>query len=257
MYRGAERLRGSIRAAQVVACAVLLAVMCGFAFLQLRENIWMGRGAADTSASLAPLESAFDRVPTVLVVGDSFAGGTGDPSIEIYPNILARRMGWDLALDAQGGTGFVNARQIPGTIATNRVPFIERLDDDARMYNPDIVIVDGGRNDLTTAPSVVVPAADAYLKKVHALWPNAKVVVIIPSYVSADVPVTYAPVAAGLRSSAAEIGASVIDPVEEGWYRGVELEPMLWLDGIHLSGPGNAYYADKISADLTSMGMAN
>ena len=69
----------------------------------------------------------FPDKPTLLVVGDSYAGGV-DPRAVNYPQLVADEMGWNLALDAQGGTGFVHGID---NLSPPRVPFIDRLDRDA------------------------------------------------------------------------------------------------------------------------------
>ena len=49
----------------------------------------------------------------------------------------------------------------------------------------------------------------------------------------------------------------MIDPVAQRWYRDVDVKPLLWLDGIHLNGDGETYYADKIIENLKQMGFAS
>jgi len=202
------------------------------------------------------LEQMFDRKPTLLVVGDSPAPGTGDPSIVTYPYLLADKMGWNLALDGQVGTGFVNGID---SVSPPRVPFIDRLDGDAATYasHVEYVLVDGGRNDLGLPPERVVAAADEYIKKVHSDWPNAKIIIILPTFPTPDVAANYPAVSQGLRRTAETVGAYVIDPVEQRWYRGIDVKPLLWHDGIHLNGKGETYYADKIIENLKQMGFGS
>jgi lysophospholipase L1-like esterase len=205
---------------------------------------------------IANLTQMFDHKPTLLLIGDSFAGGTGDPSFPTYPNLVARKEGWNLGLDAQGGTGFIhrvdNATP-PG------VPFMERLDRDAAIYRyrVDYVLIDGGRNDLGDPPEPVLAAADEYIKKVRSIWQNAKIVIVLPSYVTRDVASNYPVLAQGLRGTAESVGAQVIDPVAQRWYRDGDLKRLLWKDGVNLSGDGNAYYSGKVIENLTRMGVAS
>src|SRR5579884_2080165 len=79
----------------------------------------------------------FDYQPTLLAVTDS--------SSSFYPYLVALAMGWKLVLDAQGSTGFVRGAD---DTSSPRVPFIDRLNQDAATYYVDHVMVDGGRNDL-------------------------------------------------------------------------------------------------------------
>jgi lysophospholipase L1-like esterase len=199
------------------------------------------------------IENLKQMFPTLLVVGDSYAGGV-DPRTVNYPQLVADKMGWNLALDAQGGTGFVHGID---NLSPPHVPFIDRLDRDAATYQVDYVLIDGGRNDLGEPPERVVAAADEYIKEVHSDWPNAKIIIILPAYATPDVPANQPAVAEGLRRAAESIGAYVIDPVAQRWYRDVDVKPLLWLDGIHLNGDGETYYADKITENLKQMGFAS
>jgi lysophospholipase L1-like esterase len=201
------------------------------------------------------LKQMFDNKPTLLVVGDSFAAGTGDPRFATYPHLVADRMGCDLALDAQGGTGFVHSVD---NVSPPHMPFIDRLDRDAATYRDhvDYVLIDGGRNDLGLLPEPVVAAADRYIKDVHSRWPNAKIIIMLPAYITPEVATNYPALAQGFRRTAESVGAYVIDPVTEGWYRGTDLKRLLGQDGIHLNGEGNTYYADKIIENLKQMGLA-
>jgi lysophospholipase L1-like esterase len=241
---------GVRRAALVVASAVLLASMTALGCLQWQRVDASAHGDVP-GATVPSLESMFDYRPTLLVVGDSFAGGTGDPTFRPYPYLLGDRLGWNLTVDAQGGTGFVK-----GATAgkSHGVPFLNRLARDGELYNVDYVLIDGGRNDLGLPPTEVIPAADEYIRKVHDTWPKAKIIVMLPSYVSAKEAANYPALSQGLRRIADEVDADVIDPVAEGWYRGRDLAPLFWNDRVHLNAVGNEYYASRIIADLKALG---
>ena len=201
------------------------------------------------------LKPLFPEKPTLLVVGDSYAGGV-DPRIVNYPQLVADKMGWNLALDAQGGTGFIHGID---NVSPPHVPFIDRLDQDAAtyQYHVDYVLIDGGRNDLGEPPERLAGAADEYIKSVHSHWPNAKIILMLPAYATPGVAANYPAVAEGLRRAAESVGAYVIDPVAQRWYRDVDVKPLLWLDGVHLNGDGETYYADKITENLKQMGFAS
>jgi lysophospholipase L1-like esterase len=202
------------------------------------------------------LTQMFDHKPTLLLIGDSFAGGTGDPDFPTYPNLLATKQHWNLGLDAQGGSGFLH-RVDDATPPS--VPFMERLDRDAAIYRyrVDYVLIDGGRNDLGDPPEPVLAAADEYIKKVRSIWPDAKIIIVLPAYVTRDVASNYPVLAQGLRGTANGVGAQVIDPVAQRWYRDGDVKRLLWKDGVNLSGDGNAYYSRKIVENLTRMGLAS
>lgn len=201
------------------------------------------------------LKQMFDSKPTVLVVGDSFAAGVV-PEIVTYPQLVADKLGWNLALDAQGGTGFVRGDD---TFSPPHMPFIDRLDRDTATYRYriDYILIDGGRNDLGLVAGPVVTAADEYIRKVHSYWPAAKIIIVLPAYVLARMADNYPILAEGFRRTADSVGAYVIDPVAQGWYRDIDLKPLIGRDGIHFNGKGNAYCADKIIENLKQIGLAS
>jgi hypothetical protein len=61
-----------------------------------------------------------ERRSILLVVGDSYASS--------YPDMVTDALGWNLAVDMQDGTGFVDHADKPSPA---HPPFIERLDRDA------------------------------------------------------------------------------------------------------------------------------
>jgi lysophospholipase L1-like esterase len=249
---GSRRESAGLRSASLVLLTlVLLTLTAGGGYAQWHRNDASTHGHAPES-TVSALGSMFDYKPTLLIVGDSFAGGTGDPTFRPYPYLLGDRLGWSLTLDAEGGTGFVN---VAGGVKSGRTRFIDRLARDGQLYDVDVVLIDGGRNDLGLPPTDVIPAADEYIKKVRATWPKAKIIVMLPSYVAAQEAANYPAVSAGMRRSAEEVNAYVIDPVAEGWYRGRNLDPLFWTDGVHLNAVGNEYYATRIFDSMRAMGL--
>jgi hypothetical protein len=238
-------LRGARRGIKVTAVAALASTVVGLAFYELHST-GPPRGQIEAHHVAPMVALKFDHKPMLLVVRDSYA--------VTYPELIADRMGWSLALDGQDGTGFV------GSVDNNnpgRVPFIDRLDGDAATYHVDYVLIDGGRSDLGESAEPVVAAADEYVKKVRSEWPKAKIIVMLPTTAGPDENANYPALADGLRRTAESVGAYVIDPVAQGWYRDIDAEPLLWQDGTHLNPNGETYYADKITENLKLMGFGS
>jgi hypothetical protein len=82
------------------------------------------------------------------------------------------------------------------------------------------------------------------------------VAIVLPSYVTRDAASNYRAVARGLHGTAESVGAQVIDPAAQRWYRSGDLK-RLWKDGVNLNGDGNACYSNKIMENLTRMGVAS
>jgi hypothetical protein len=102
-------------------------------------------------------------------------------------------------------------------------------------------------------PEQVVAAADEYITNVHSKWPKARIIVLLPAYATPDVAANYPAVAEGLRRTAEGVGAYVIDPVEQGWYRDIDVRS-LQKDRSHLNDHGEVYYARQVIANLRRMG---
>ncbi|OBI05560.1 SGNH/GDSL hydrolase family protein [Mycobacterium scrofulaceum] len=241
-------LGGGHRRALLVAVVALVAMTTGLTFAQL-HNLDAGGGQAEPSYPVRSPSAMFDQA-TLLVVGDSYASGTGDRGVVTYPHLIADKFGWNLVLDAQPGTGFVaGSTDRPPT----RVPFIDRLAHDAETPRVDYVIVDGGRDDVGEPPERVVAAANDYIGKVRSAWPRAEIIVIVPAYAKPDVAANYPDLAQGLQVAGERVGAYVIDPVVERWYFDSRDKQLLDSDGIHLNAEGQTYYAAKIIANMTQL----
>lgn len=104
------------------------------------------------------------RGPRVIIQGDSFSENT----LHSWTHWFAETMGWDdVWTSGVGGTGFL------ANAGGGSLKFRDRLATDVAPWSPDIVIVLGGQNDLSTsAPALQVEAA-LYAATVRALMPNA------------------------------------------------------------------------------------
>jgi GDSL-like Lipase/Acylhydrolase family len=247
-------LGGVRRGIHVAVVAALVTIVGGLTYRELR-GIDRPYSQAEPRAVVPSVSRMFDYKPTLLVVGDSYA--------DTYPDLVADKMGWSLALDAQDGSGFVHCvdnRSIWRGLYIDPlpppVPFIDRLDRDVATYRADYVLIDGGRSDLGEPPEPVVAAADEYIKDVHSHWPNAKIIIMLPATATPDVAANYSVVAQGLRRTAESVGAYVVDPMAQGWYRDINVKA-LQKDSIHLNDNGEIYYAGKIIENLKQMGSAS
>lgn len=244
--------RRPVRFAVVVLAVVVTAASVIVATGRVQGERSAAEAASPKVSAPTPLQSPVSR-STLLVIGDSFAGGVGDPSFDVYPQDLAALTGWHVVVDAQGSTGFEN----PGRANTSGMrtsAFIDRLDTDRRRYSADFILVDGGRNDLGTDPAQVSAAISHYFDELHNAFPRARIAVVIPTYVTLTPAVNYPGIRDALATAASKVGADVMDPVAENWYAGVDLNSLLWNDGVHFNGNGNKFYATQIARRLHDFG---
>jgi len=89
----------------------------------------------------------------------------------------AADLGWECAVDAQQGTGFLSdgtAFDPDNRVLAGRLGHLPTRE-------PDVVVVDAGRNDLGVyATPAVLDAMDAYLGRLRERYPDAVLVQVVP-----------------------------------------------------------------------------
>ena len=233
---------------------IVLALLTGLAVFYAVSQDSSARQQASEAVAKAPAPTPAPTKPprtVALWVGDSFTEGTGaEGSNYAYPHLTSVKMGWVEAMDAQGGTGFINDGK--KNVPSNK-PVPERF---GRFTGtPNYVIIDAGRNDGgADFNTQTAPAVRAYLDKVKAKWPEAKIVLIVPSFITSSNPFKnfmdlYA-------EEAARVGAVVIDPLAEGWINREAMAEMVYKDGIHPNKAGHVYIAEHLAERLKALGIA-
>ena len=225
--------------------------------------------------------SADDTVPAALWIGDSFTAGIGGSRAgRPYPGVVSARIGWVSLVDAEGGTGYINdGRANEASFA----PFSGRLADDVRRYRPDIVIVDGGRNDRWSTEQDLTKAVTSYLSAVHAAWPQARLVVILPSFLTSKLDADLRDVRLYIRQAWAEFGSAgtgwllragrqptlrtyirqaaerqgafVVDPARLGWLSSEPKQVLVSADGVHPNDAGHTWYAAQLTNALRELAL--
>lgn len=184
---------------------------------------------------------------SALFVGDDFPAGYGGVGRNAYPQITCYSIGLDCGVDAQPGTGFVNDGR---DYSPTTFPLIDRLPTDQKLFDPDFVIVDAGRNDNQAPVPVQATATSRYFRQVSRIWPAAQLIAIAPYYLSPGPDPDYEARIELLRPIVAEHGGLLIDPAAEGWYDGVDEATMLQIDGLHPNQTGQEFIARKLAKSL-------
>lgn len=237
---------------------VLLVAAVALGYLGVRRTEG-GSAQPNTGVTVAAIEprpgmpaTQIQRRPTLLVISDSYAAGNGDSSYETYAPRVAAMMGWNLRLDAIGGSGYIES-MIDGTRVGR--PFSERLPDDIANYHPDYVLIDGGRNDYDKPMDLVVKAIAELFDDVRAAWPDATVIVMKPQQINPGVHLQYPLIGEVIDVNATRIGALTIDPVALGWYTDIDVEALTIADRIHPNDAGSQFYADRVVGALHALGI--
>jgi lysophospholipase L1-like esterase len=263
-YHGAQRASLRIAAHVVVVLAlvgvVTLLAIRAFERLQPNESSQSNGSTQHNSVvSPQPHEKLFDQNPSLLVVTDSLGVVTDAVEGKLYPDLLGEKLGWNVVADAVPARGYVTTDL--NLIGIDRIipPAIENLQYDAEHYKADYIIVDVGRNDLGKDPAIVEPAVNEYLTRLRSYYQRATIVVIVPCPVSSSrnplTMGTWPVVAPAIRAVAEKIGAHILDPLTDGWYRDIDLSPLQISDHVHLNSAGAEFYAQKIIDGMRPLGI--
>jgi lysophospholipase L1-like esterase len=205
---------------------------------------------SSTPYSLAPMERT--PRPTALFIGDDFAAGYEGVYVYAYPYIVCDVFDLNCNVDAQSGTGFLNNGQ---RYSPKNSQLVDRLPRDHLIYDANLVIIDAGRNDVEVGLEGYGQAMEQYLREVKQFWPAAKIVVMAPSYMSADPYPEYADMISIMGQITESFGGVLIDPVAEGWYDGVDLSIYQAPDRKHPNQAGHQLIAQKLAESLIRRGL--
>lgn len=188
------------------------------------------RPTPTTSASALPSEAPSQDPEVVsLWIGDGYTAGSGADSPQTGEScVAAESLGWTCELDAQRGTGFLST----GRSFDRSFDSLAGRLDELPPAEPDVVVVDAGRNDLGVYTSAAILAAmDEYLAALRERYPDATLVQVVPWWLSqqdTDPAMTKA-----VTQMMKRYDGYVVDPVALGWAGSGKTDlPSLSTDGI-------------------------
>jgi lysophospholipase L1-like esterase len=207
--------------AAMIVASVLIMVGLSVVFRPERAaTITANPSAVDVDP---PQLVAADTHPSVLFIGDSYTAGNGLLEMS-YGCMAAVRMGWLCNVSAVGGTGYVSGDP------ANR--FIDRIPNLALVYQPDLVVLDGGRNDPVPPSKNVLTAMAATIGEIRRVWPNARIACIRPRFLAnPENDLGFNDAFIGhLREHPSARGVTFLDPIE--MFTGKDTSDMLASDRI-------------------------
>jgi GDSL-like Lipase/Acylhydrolase family len=181
---GGEAVR-TLRVGDIAAVVVAVCLVAGLGYV-LRPQHTATIAPNLAAAPIARPGPADESRKTMLFIGDSYVSGTGIDETS-YGCMAAARMGWYCKVAAGPGTGYISGGPANRFVLDYIGPstsFDERVRGLAMQYKPDIVVLDGGRNDLFASSSAVYDAMVSLISDVRRTWPAATVVVIRPRILS-------------------------------------------------------------------------
>lgn len=184
---------------------------------------------------------------SVVIVGDSWAAGyAAQPTSEGFAPLTAEAMGWDLTNLGVGGTGYVsNGPDDEGNYA-------ERIADRAVNRRVDLVILQGGLSDATTADvSGVTAGATKAIAAARTTWPSAQVVVLGPCPDLLPASTTLTSVDSQLAAVTSSQRLHYMSCLKDGWINSSNFDKVIDTNSQdHPSTDGHAYLATKVEAAL-------
>jgi lysophospholipase L1-like esterase len=166
------------------AVALAVAIVVGLVFA-LRSDDTATIAADPSTVQIERPQPAEATRPSVLYIGDSYTLGNGSAEMS-YACMVAVRMGWYCHLSALPGTGFISGgpanRFVIDRYLGTSTSFIERIPHLAAVYQPDVLFLDGGRNDLLAPVEDVFLAMRATINEATQVWPTATIIVIRPRF---------------------------------------------------------------------------
>ena len=200
-------------------------------------------------ASAGPVEAEAGAVRAYFF-GDSLMGGTGaSPRRPVMARIAAARLGWDVEVDAWGGTGYTTGGARPAYLDRLRAP-------GAMTGTYDVVLLEGGTNDARAAgdPDRVRKAVEQVVAEVRRRQPQAQIVLMG----------AYDPPAGGavhpgrtvvdevVEDVAKDEGLPFFSPLSGGW---TEDQPPSFLhpDRLHPTEEGYAVMGVRLTEELAAL----
>lgn len=236
-----------------LGCLVLaLVVIAGFVVAgRSHESLTATTLSAEPGA--APFTA--EQPPVALIVGDSFAEGVTGVT---KPNgglarQFAAQMGWSLDLDAQGGTGYTAVG--PVNRFPNRATYPVRMQRHSAAERVSYVVITGGGNDSPGTSAEISAGLAATVGTARSLWPNAKIFVVGPIWVHAQVPKGVLRIRNAIKDEAVALGLPFVDPVADTWTTPENEAAVGFTDGVHPSQAGHDYYATRLVQAFTALGV--
>lgn len=202
----------------------------------------------ESRATSAPSGSSSSRLragpgTNVLVIGDSYALGVGASGQDkSWAALLSHEEQWNTTVDAVGGTGFVWGGGASGADREDYASRIAQLSR-TRGFTPDLVLLEGGQNDLKANDEQLTRAVTISVRMVRAVWPSAQVVVMGPA---APEPLSsqLARLNRSIERAALRAGAYSINPRKSDWFNPDNSGRMNY-EGSHVNDAGHALIAEK------------
>lgn len=180
-----------------------------------------------------------------LFFGDSLMNGTGShPTRPVMARVVARQLGWDITVDAFGGTGYTTGHK-------RGKPYLQRLAAPGVLATPyDVVLLEGGTNDKNADPATMHTRTTEVVRYVRSRLPTAQIV-LMGAYnpMGRKYDARRVTIDAVIRTVAVEQSLPYFSPISGRWTKG-QGPRFLCSDGLHPSTYGYGVMGAKLVAAL-------
>lgn len=240
--------------------ALALAVVTAVAALgiALRPQHTPAAAASPWAAEVPRPQLSPPTRPTALIISDSYTSGTGLAETS-YACEAATRMGWLCKLAAEPGTGYISggtANRFPIDQGSGKsTSFGERIPILSATYKPDVIILDGGRNDAFAPPSARFEVTASTIWQVHQTWPDARIVYVQPRFLTrpGDDLGADNDIVDQLKEASGVKDLVVVDPILT--FKGTDTAPLIAADGTNPSREGERALASALAKALAQSGI--
>jgi hypothetical protein len=262
----AQSSRLSTIAVVLLTVVVIVGTALGYRHYQQRVDRETADAGRDTSAvdpstddaspstsTTSPSPSGTTR-PVSLWIGDGYTLGVGADSPQSGASCLAAdELGWACELDAEEGTGFVSDGQL---LDPDNQPLIDRLDALDPGLDPDVIVVDAGRNDLRVVSTLTLERAITdYLTALRERFPDATLIEIVPWSMGQEEELP-GDLASYITKTVRSFDGHPIDPYAEGWVGAGHTDtPALQATSGGATQAGNAYLGEHLAQAIRDLGL--
>jgi lysophospholipase L1-like esterase len=195
--------------------------------------------AGNAESEITDINTDSDR-PMVTFLGDSYTSGSRqDSGVESrYPHLLGEALDVSVHSAGLGGAGYVTQ----GTSKKALPSLVSKIHVDS-----DVVVVFGGRND-KVGYQPVHDAAAAMFTQIRDRFPDARLVVVGPTWPTSGTPDFVAESNRAIQDAAVANGATFVDAVD--W---LKADPgLVGDDKVHPSDAGHARLAELLEPVVQS-----
>jgi lysophospholipase L1-like esterase len=175
--------------------------------------------------------------PLVVFVGDSYTAGSIEDSgyARRFPALVADALDVRTEVVAQGGSGYI-------TSGINGKPWSDQIE--AVPTDADLVVIYGSRNDSFDGShsSEIQASAEALFRSAKEQAPNAKIVVVGPTYVESPIPAGAIATTDAIQLAAHDQDVEYVDALS--WFQHPR-PGLIGGDGVHPTDAGHAFLAHK------------